>query len=121
MKISQKWLITDDASTAPAASAHNGCVGWYLGVPPSLQQIAADEAWTFPHVWTEEIEVADMDCTDAIVSLIAANPSVTHVDLQVGYVVDAARLPAGVTCASWGEDWSEGLDDEGRLIVRFRA
>jgi hypothetical protein len=62
-----------------------------------------------------------MDCTDYVLAIVAANPSVTHVDLQVGYVVDAARLPAGVTCASWAEDWSEGLDDGGRLVVRFRA
>lgn len=121
MKILQKWMITDDAVSAPAFASDHGCVGWYLGVPPSLQQVAADEAWTLPHVWTEEIEVADMDCTDAIVSIIAANPSVVSIDLQIGYVVDAARLPAGVTCASWAEDWSEGLDNEGRLVVRFRA
>lgn len=121
MKIVQKWLITDDASSAQDAAALHGCVGWYLGVPPSLQQIAANEAWTLPHVWTEEIEVADMDCTDAIVSIIAANPTVVSIDLQAGYVVNAAHLPPGVTVSSWGEDWSEGLDDEGRLVVRFRA
>ena len=62
-----------------------------------------------------------MDCTDYVLAIIAANPSVVSIDLQVGYVVDAARLPAGVTCAPWAEDWSEGLDDEGRLVVRFRA
>jgi hypothetical protein len=121
MKLSQKWLVTDDAVSAPAATSELGCVGWYLGVPPSLRSVADAEGWTLPHVWTEEVEVADMDCTDAIVALIAANPSVVTIDLQVGYAVDAARLPAGVTCASWGEDWSEGLDDEGRLVVRFRA
>ena len=62
-----------------------------------------------------------MDCTDYVLAIIDANPSVTHVDLQVGFVVDVARLPAGVTCASWAEDWSEGVDGEGRLVVRFRA
>lgn len=62
-----------------------------------------------------------MDCTAYVLAIIDANPSVSHVDLQVGFVVDVARLPAGVTCAPWAEDWSEGLDDEGRLIVRFRA
>jgi hypothetical protein len=62
-----------------------------------------------------------MDCTDYVLAIVADNPSVTHVDLQAGYVVDAARLPDGVTCASWAEDWSEGHDDEGRLVVRFRA
>jgi hypothetical protein len=62
-----------------------------------------------------------MDCTDYVLAIVAANPSVVTIDLQVGYTVDAARLPAGVTCASWGEDWSEGLDAEGRLVVRFRA
>ena len=62
-----------------------------------------------------------MDCTDYVLAIIAANPSVVSLDLQVGYVVDAARLPAGVTCTPWAEDWSEGLDEEGRLVVRFRA
>ena len=62
-----------------------------------------------------------MDCTDYVLAIIAANPSVVSIDLQVGYVVDAARLPPGVTCAPWAEDWSEGLDAEGRLVVRFRA
>jgi hypothetical protein len=62
-----------------------------------------------------------MDCTDYVLAIVADNPSVVTIDLQVGYTVDAARLPAGVTCASWGEDWSEGHDDEGRLVVRFRA
>ena len=121
MKILQKWLVTDDAVSAPAATSELGCVGWYLRVPPSLRSVADAEGWTLPHVWTEEVEVADMDCTDAIVAIVDANPSVVTIDLQVGYTVDAARLPDGVTCASWGEDWSEGLDDEGRLVVRFRA
>jgi hypothetical protein len=62
-----------------------------------------------------------MDATDYILSILSANPSVVTIDLQAGATVDAARLPAGVTCASWAEDWSEGLDDEGRLVVRFRA
>lgn len=62
-----------------------------------------------------------MDCTEYIIAIIEANPSVVQIDLQTGFTVDAARLPPGVTCASWDEDWSEGLDDEGRLVVRFRA
>ena len=62
-----------------------------------------------------------MDCTDYVLSILAGNPTVVHIDLQAGYVVDAARLPAGVTCASWAEDWSEGVDAEGRLVVRIRA
>lgn len=121
MKISQKWLITDDAATAPAAAAEQACVGWYLGVPPALRSVAEAEGWTLPHIWTEEVDVADMDCTDAIVALIAANPSVVTIDLQAGYAVDAARLPAGVTVEPWSEDWSEGRDATGTLVVRFRA
>jgi hypothetical protein len=121
MKISQKWLVTDDAVSAPAAASERGCVGWYLGVPPSLRSVADAERWTLPHVWTEEVEVADMDCTDAIVALIAANPNVVTIDLQAGYAVDAARLPPGVTVEAWAEDWSEGLDANGVLVVRFRA
>lgn len=62
-----------------------------------------------------------MDCTDYILAILAGNPSVVSIDLQVGATVDAGRIPPGVTVTSWGEDWSEGLDDEGRLVVRFRA
>jgi len=62
-----------------------------------------------------------MDCTDYVLAIIAANPSVVTIDLQVGYAVDAARLPAGVTVDPWAEDWSEGYDESGNLVVRFRA
>lgn len=62
-----------------------------------------------------------MDCTDYILAIIDGNPSVVSIDLQAGAIVDDARIPPGVTVTSWAEDWSEGLDDEGRLIVRFRA
>jgi hypothetical protein len=62
-----------------------------------------------------------MDYTDYILAIIEANPSVVTIDLQVGAIVDAARLPAGVTVTSWAEDWSEGYDAEGHLVVRFRA
>lgn len=62
-----------------------------------------------------------MDCTDYILAILDGNPSVVTIDLQTGATVEAGRIPAGVTVTSWAEDWSEGLDDEGRLIVRFRA
>lgn len=62
-----------------------------------------------------------MDCTDYVLAIVAANPSVVTIDLQVGYTVDAARLPAGLTVDPWAEDWSEGLDATGTLVVRFRA
>jgi hypothetical protein len=62
-----------------------------------------------------------MDCTDYIIAVIEANPSVVTIDLQAGVVVDAARIPAGVTIQPWAEDWSEGYDAEGTLVVRFRA
>ena len=62
-----------------------------------------------------------MDCTDYILAIIEANPSVVSIDLQTGYTVDAARLPAGVTVTLWAEDWSEGYDASGHLVVRFRA
>lgn len=62
-----------------------------------------------------------MDCTDYILAILAGNPSVVSIDLQAGAIVDDARIPHSVTVTSWAEDWSEGLDDEGRLIVRFRA
>lgn len=62
-----------------------------------------------------------MDCTDYIIAVIEANPSVVTIDLQAGVVVDAARIPAGVTIQPWAEDWSEGYDADGTLVVRFRA
>jgi len=62
-----------------------------------------------------------MDATDYILSILSANPSVVTIDLQTGATVDAARLPAGVVVEPWGEDWSEGYDESGNLVVRFRA
>jgi hypothetical protein len=62
-----------------------------------------------------------MDCTDYIIAIVEANSSVVSIWLQVGYTVEASRLPAGVTVEPWAEDWSEGLDATGTLVVRFRA
>jgi hypothetical protein len=62
-----------------------------------------------------------MDATDYILSIVSANPSVVTIDLQAGATVDAARLPAGVVVEPWAEDWSEGYDESGNLVVRFRA
>jgi hypothetical protein len=62
-----------------------------------------------------------MDATDYILSILSANPSVVTIDLQAGDTVDAARLPAGVVVEPWAEDWSEGYDESGNLVVRFRA
>jgi|GEM_PF-2048057 hypothetical protein len=62
-----------------------------------------------------------MDATDYILSILSANPSVVTIDLQAGATVDAARLPAGVVVEPWAEDWSEGYDESGNLVVRFRA
>jgi len=62
-----------------------------------------------------------MDCTDYVIAIVESNSSVVSICLQVGYTVDAARLPTGVTVEPWGEDWSEGYDESGNLVVRFRA
>jgi hypothetical protein len=62
-----------------------------------------------------------MDCTDYIIAIVEANSSVVSIWLQVGYTVEASRLPVGVTVEPWAEDWSEGLDATGTLVVRFRA
>jgi hypothetical protein len=62
-----------------------------------------------------------MDCTDYIIAIVQGNPSVVTIDLQAGATVDVTRLPAGLTVDPWAEDWSEGLDANGTLVVRFRA
>jgi len=62
-----------------------------------------------------------MDCTDYIIAIVEANSSVVSIWLQAGYTVEASRLPVGVTVEPWAEDWSEGLDANGTLVVRFRA
>ena len=64
---------------------------------------------------------SDMDCTDYIIAIVQGNPSVVTIDLQAGATVDVTRLPAGLTVDPWAEDWSEGLDANGTLVVRFRA
>lgn len=58
MIIYQKWLIASFDSTFDANVAiceAEGCVGFYTGIPPFLAQKAADEGWTLPHFWTEEV------------------------------------------------------------------
>jgi len=62
-----------------------------------------------------------MDCTDYIIAIVQGNPSVVTIDLQAGATVDVTRLPAGLTVDPWAEDWSEGLDANGTLVVLFRA
>lgn len=58
MIIYQKWLIAplDSSFDANVAICEaEGCVGFYTGVPPFLARQAAEEGWTLPHFWTEEV------------------------------------------------------------------
>lgn len=119
MKIEQKWLITNSAVGADEQASAAGCVGWYLGVPPALISISQEESWTLPHVWSEVIEMPELDCTDAINSLIASNSDIVIIKLQKGYIIDDTRLQSGVTWSSWQEDWSEGRDLGNSTIIRF--
>ena len=119
MKIEQKWLIANSAVGADEQASAAGCVGWYLGVPPALLSISQEESWTLPHVWTEVVEIPELDCTDAINSLIASNSNIVIIKLQKGYIIDGTKLDAGVTWSSWQEDWSEGRDLDNSTIIRF--
>ena len=59
--MTQKWLVASIDSSAEenvAICQAEGCVGFYSGIPPFLAQQAAEEGWTLPHFWTEEV-VAD--------------------------------------------------------------
>lgn len=59
--MTQKWLVASIDSSFDANVAiceAEGCVGFYTGIPPFLAQQAAEEGWTLPHFWTEEV-VAD--------------------------------------------------------------
>ena len=38
---------------ATALALANGCVGFYQGIPPVLQGMAAEQGWTLPCVITE--------------------------------------------------------------------
>ena len=53
----QKILIakptwTDSYSTSYAK--REGCVAFYKGIPECYQQIAEDEGWVLPYVYTEQ-------------------------------------------------------------------
>jgi hypothetical protein len=56
MVIIQKWLVfAVDAAPSYIAwhLARNDVNGYIRGVPPALQELAAAESWTLPHVWEE--------------------------------------------------------------------
>jgi len=56
--ITQKWLIADPSATEEEIETlvqSNGCVGWIVGIPPRLSQLAEEEAWVLPHFWEEVV------------------------------------------------------------------
>lgn len=55
--MTQKWLVVavgTPAADAIALAVANGCVGFYQGVPPVLQETATEQGWTLPCVITED-------------------------------------------------------------------
>jgi hypothetical protein len=60
MTIIQRWLVF-------AADAQQSYINWHLarndvngymkGVPSSLQELAAAESWTLPHIYEETVNV----------------------------------------------------------------
>lgn len=60
--MTQKWLIVErdvDADTSLVLCEALGCNGFYSGIPPFLEQVAKDEGWVLPHVWSEPDPVSD--------------------------------------------------------------
>jgi hypothetical protein len=57
--MTQTWLVVDadvPADVSLALCESLGCNGFYSGVPPFLREVAEEEAWVLPHVWTETVE-----------------------------------------------------------------
>jgi len=62
-----------------------------------------------------------MDCTDYLLAILAAHPTVTALLLQPGTAYDHAALPSHVTVESWGEAYSEARNAEDFVVVRFNV
>ena len=59
--MTQKWLIVEvgvHADVSLTLCESLGCNGFFAGVPPFLREVAEEEAWVLPHVWTETVEDA---------------------------------------------------------------
>jgi hypothetical protein len=60
MTIIQKWLVFAADSAPSYISWHlarNDVNGYMKGVPPALQDLAAAEGWTLPHIYEETVNV----------------------------------------------------------------
>jgi hypothetical protein len=60
MVIIQKWLVfAADSSPSYIAwhLARNDVNGYMKGIPTALQELAAAESWTLPHIYEETINV----------------------------------------------------------------
>lgn len=62
MTIEQEWLVAPTTYTFEQCMeicVAEGCVGFFTGIPPFLQQQAADEGWTLPHFWIETVVIPE--------------------------------------------------------------
>ena len=60
MVIIQKWLVFAADSTPSYVQWHlarNDVNGYIRGVPAALQDLAASEGWTLPHIYEETVNV----------------------------------------------------------------
>ena len=61
MVIIQKWLVfaadVSDSTKQWHLSRNKDVCGYMLGIPPSLQALAAEESWTLPHIYEETVNV----------------------------------------------------------------
>lgn len=59
--IIQKWLVFPADATDSLKQWHlsrnKDVVGYMKGIPPALQELAAAESWTLPHIYEETINV----------------------------------------------------------------
>lgn len=60
MTIIQRWLVFAANATPSYIAWHlarNDVNGYIRGVPPALQDLAASEGWTLPHIYEETVNV----------------------------------------------------------------
>lgn len=55
----QKWIVFAADATQSQIDwwlrRNKDAVGYFTGIPPFLEVQAAEEQWTLPHIWLEEV------------------------------------------------------------------
>lgn len=64
-----------------------------------------------------------METTDYVLSIIAAHPTMSSIYLsqQVFHTTFRDQLPQAISIQEWNEDWCEGRNESGEILVHFKV